>query len=285
MNDSFLNLARPKTPAVLSKRAGVPHHTERAHSKYSASGAERWVSCPGSVALSEGIPDRPSVWSREGTHAHEVLEAVMRILLAGGEISRSVELYPVLRHPDTTRTMVSLAKDAARFILGLHARTPGSDVLVETRIYLSFIHPEMFGTFDGAVIDHWGTLHVFDYKYGAGHFVSPTRNLQMIFYGLGLAHLHHWNFRNVRLWIIQPRVSGYDGPLWWELTTKELRGYVGYLGDAVRRCEEMPDTFVEGSWCHWCRARPICPLKTGKKFDRARSVFGILPLTKATAPP
>ena len=98
--------------------------------------------------------------------------------------------------------MVLYGEAAADYILWLWKEAPGSEILVETRIPLSFIHPEAFGTFDAAIVDYFGTLHVFDYKYGQGHAVSPTGNLQMILYGLGLAHRYQYNFKRVRLWII-----------------------------------------------------------------------------------
>ncbi len=249
----------------------MKHHSERKHSKYSASGAERWFACPGSVQLSEGIPSKDSVWSIEGTKAHEVLETYLRTILINWT---SNVVFP----PNVPKEMVHHAGNAAMGIVGLHLKYPGSEVLVETRIPLDFIHPEAFGTFDGAVVDHFGTLHVFDYKYGAGHAVSPKENLQMIFYGLGLAHQYEWNFKKVRLWIIQPRIKGYDGPTFWELSILELKAYVKKFTDAIERVEKFPQLYVEGSHCHWCNAKGICPLKQEAKNDKARAAFSAVPL-------
>ncbi len=131
----------------------------------------------------------------------------------------------------------------------------------------------MFGTFDGAVLDHFGTLHVFDFKYGT-HVVSPKFNLQMIFYGIGLAHIHHWNFKKARLWIMQPRSRGYEGPIYWEIPILFLKSYVSEFRDAVNRVEKRPDLFKEGEWCFFCKARSICPLKQDAKLEKAQSVFG-----------
>jgi hypothetical protein len=239
-------------------------HGERKHSKYSASGSERWFNCQGSVFLSEGLPDVDSIWSIEGTKAHEVLETIM----SAGE--RQLPF-------GTPKEMVAYGRAAADFILNLAKRTPHSEIMVETRISLPFIHSEMFGTFDGAVVDHFGTLHVFDYKYGAGHAVSPGRpddpNLQMAFYGVGLAHKFGWNFKAVRLWIIQPRIKGYDGPTFVELSIGQLKVQAQRFIEAVARVEENPKRFVEGSWCHWCKAKKVCPLKTSKKLADGQAFF------------
>lgn len=251
-------------------------HKERAHSKFSASGTERWFQCPGSVQLSEGLPDIDSVWSIEGTLAHEVLEATMRLELSGNCGAQAEDYESVVTQRNVTREMVDYANDASDFILGLYQKLPGSEVLVETRIYLDFIHPEAFGTFDAAVIDFWGTLHVFDYKYGAGHAVSPTKNLQMIFYGIGLANKYRWNFKRIRPWIIQPRIKGYDGPSYWELPTVEMRKYVDVFKKAVDRVERYPNKYVEGQHCHWCKAKAICPLKQENKLKKAIEIFKVI---------
>lgn len=249
----------------------MKQHSERKHSKFSASGSERWFNCPGSVALSEGLPDKESVWAKEGTKAHEILEEYMQLILTGA--------YGIKFDPKIPVEMVQHARDAGDFILSLHKKIELSEVQVETRIHLPFIHPEMFGTFDGAVIDYFGTLHVFDYKYGAGVAVSPKENLQMIFYGLGLAAKFNWNFKKVRLWIIQPRIKGYDGPTFWELTMQELLSYIIRFQSAVHRVIAQSEVYVEGSWCHWCKAKTVCPLKKQAKREMAIAAFSTSPLT------
>jgi len=268
-SDAFAQLARPERKAPVATG-----HSERAHSKFSASGAERWFNCPGSVALSEGLPDKSSPWAIEGTQAHEVLEQILRAALDNGI---EVVIEGINGTPATVQ-MMNHAIHAANIILRLHRSLPDSEAMVESRVYLDFIHPEMFGTFDGAVVDHFGTLHVFDYKYGAGHGVHPRENLQMIFYGIGLAHRYHWNFKRVRLWIIQPRIKGYDGPLFWEITTSELKRYVDLFQAAVERVLKFPDEYREGNWCHWCRAKSICPLKRAARMEEAKSLFTLIPI-------
>lgn len=244
-------------------------HGERAHSKFSASGAERWFNCSGSVALSEGLPDKETEWSREGTQAHELLEDILLDRLDKDRPSTAL----VLKAPHDMRIHVT---NAAQFILGLYRKNPINEIFIETRTYLDWIHPEMFGTTDVTIADHFGTLNVMDFKYGAGHAVSPKENLQMIFYGLGVAHQFHWNFRNVRLWIIQPRIRGYDGPIFWDVPMFELRSYEDKFRAAVERVENNPNEYTEGQWCHWCKAKKICPMKTEKKLEKGRALFAPL---------
>ncbi len=49
-----------------------------AHARLSPSAAERWMTCPGSVKLSEAIQDRESQYAAEGTAAHELAEHILR---------------------------------------------------------------------------------------------------------------------------------------------------------------------------------------------------------------
>lgn len=252
-------------------------HSGRAHSKFSASGSERWFNCPGSVELQEGIPRKDNAWSLEGTHAHEVLEQLLRDTITSGGLDKYSLVTPVLVNAPCE--MLSYGLSAVRFIWEVHQKHPGSEILVEDRVYLKFIHPEMFGTFDAAVLDHFGTLHVFDYKYGVGA-VSPIENLQEIFYSIGLAHQYDWNFKRVRLWIIQPRVRGYDGPTFWEISITELRAYVDQFRRAIRRVAREPKAYAEGPWCHWCSAKGVCPLKAEVKLEKAIEVFTASPILR-----
>lgn len=263
------------------------------HSKFSASGAERWLNCPGSVALSEGLPDKDSEASLWGTLAHECLEHLLLFAIRNNvnvvsefsfmAVRRTVEVTPDMKKFNIRidNAMEAHCIRSANFILNLHHKIKDSEIMVETKIGLSFIHPDMFGTFDGAVLDHFKTLHIFDFKYGTGHAVSPAKNLQMIFYALGLAHLHHWNFQKVRLWIDQPRIRGYDGPSFWETSMEEIRSYEKIFKDGVDRVINEPDTFKEnGNWCYFCKAKKICPLKNKSRAGHARMIFGEWPVKK-----
>ena len=243
----------------------------RAHSKYSASGAERWLNCSAAVALAEGLPDVDTEASLRGTLAHKVLERIMLLLLAGELVS--FRMFKTWKGVD--RAMYEDALNAANFILGI-GKDLQAEVRVETRVYLKFIHPEMFGTFDGAVIDYFATLHVFDFKY-CTHLVSPRKNMQMLFYALGMAHRFKWNFEKVRLWIIQPRARGYDGPTYWDISISELRKFEKVFADGVKRVGTKPQ-FKEGDWCFFCKAKKICPLKIETKRSKTIDLFKSVPL-------
>ena len=48
------------------------------HAVLSASSAERWLHCPGSVQLTKDMPDTDTAYTREGTLAHSIGELKLR---------------------------------------------------------------------------------------------------------------------------------------------------------------------------------------------------------------
>ena len=238
-------------------------HSERKHSDFSASGASRWFRCSGSVALSRGVPSKDTKWSLEGTRAHEVLESIMRGSL--------------LEDKNDPPEMVQYAKHSANFIHVLLSKSGPSELLIESRVMLDFIHPEAFGSLDYAIVEYFGTLDILDFKYGLT-LVDPKENLQFIFYALGVAHLYNWNFSWVRMWTLQPRVKNFDGYMFWEISIHELKKYVSVFKKAIERTELYPDLYVEGDHCFFCPAKARCPLKQSVKNEKARMAFMSSPI-------
>lgn len=239
---------------------------KKLHAKFSASGSERWLNCPGSVALSENIPEVESEYAKEGTMAHECLELIMKNNCSDKIILLASKKYPV--------GMVSNAVGFFDKVISLMPH--GSKLLCETRVDLSFVSPGMFGTVDAAIVDIFGTLWVIDYKYGKGRLVSPEENTQMIYYGLGIAHALDFNFENVRLAIAQPRIVHKDGFFrTWDMDVPQLMGWTEKFKEGVKRCKDPFAPFKPGRWCYFCRAQNICPAIENKAFDEAQSDFDL----------
>jgi hypothetical protein len=234
--------------------------TGKKHAKFSASSSERWLNCAASIALSEQAP--PSVESKyavEGTDAHTVLEYTIKKKIADKK-------YP--------REMHTHAKDAIKEIL--KRKLPHAELFAEMKVTLDFIHPEFGGTFDAAIVEHFGRLHVFDYKYGAGVAVDALDNSQMVTYGLGLAHKYDYNFEDACLTIIQPRAFHKKGPVRdWVLSIKELLKWRDKFHRAIELAESPKGKtkFAVGDWCRWCPAKVICPEQTTKALKQAQADF------------
>lgn len=230
----------------------------RAHSKFSASGSERWLNCAASVALEEKAPPSPDTpWSKEGTLAHECLEQ----LLTGGE----TDYFP--------KQMFKYCEKARDWIK-TEARKLRAPLLIEKRVYNNEIHPEMFGTCDAIIPQYMGTLHIIDFKYGAGHLVSPIKNTQMIQYALAVAEAYDWKFERVKMTIIQPR-AGNKFSESWEISITELKNqWLPLWKKGVARVERGDAKPFPGSWCHWCRAKTTCPAKNESRVNAIEQKFG-----------
>lgn len=244
-------------------------HGERKHAKFSASGSERWMTCSGSVALSEGIPSKESEASLEGTLCHEVTEHETKVILGGPGTLTPGELGLI------SYEMRAHAKESARTIVAANKEL-GGDLFIETKADLSFIHDDMFGTLDYSMVSYFDTLYILDLKYGR-YPVSPgtpkAPNTQLAFYAVGEAERFHWNFKKVRLGVLQPRLPRFDGPVFCEMGIEDLRLQVDVFKRAVERVERFPKKYVEGKWCFFCPAKPICPLHTDKKAATVQNAF------------
>jgi hypothetical protein len=171
---------------------------ERKHAKFSASGAARWLACPGSVKLTEKAPPQASSkWADEGTAAHACLEAI----LTKPNRRLAVETQLRAQNPESMVTDVATAADWI-----FDQMTEGVQLDSEIKVLLPVSEPDTFGTCDALLVELFGTLTVVDFKYGV-KVVDPKENPQLMYYAIGAAHKYGYNFTNVRLVIIQPRAE------------------------------------------------------------------------------
>lgn len=232
---------------------------KKAHSTLGASSSDRWINCPGSVALStKAPPPRSSVYAEEGTKAHELLE----LILTNGLKSNF----------KASKDMSKAVNEAVEYIEA--ATSIESTRLVEQRVDLSFIDPDLFGTVDVAIVHEFDQLHVIDYKHGAGYAVDAENNTQMMYYALGIAHRFHYDFRTVKMTIIQPRAFHTDGPIRsWTIPIKDLIAFGDYLRVAVSETRMKSPRIAAGKWCKFCPAAVICPETNQKALSQARIDF------------
>ncbi len=240
---------------------------KKLHAKYSASGSERWLNCPGSPALSLKAPPQPeNRYAVEGTDGHTCLETFLK--------NRNIPAYKIVkllqgRFPDS---MIEYAANTAMQIYSLIPK--GAELLCETEVRLDFVEPGMFGTVDAGIVEMFGVLWVIDYKYGAGRLVNPENNSQAIYYALGIAHKYHFNFDVVRLAIAQPRIAHKDGIFrTWDMPIPELKKWTGIFKEGVERCKDPFADLNPGRWCFFCPAQDICPAIHDGKFNQAQKAF------------
>jgi hypothetical protein len=244
----------------------VKPNEEKAHAVYSASGSSRWLSCPASITLSEKAPpQRESPYALEGTRAHECFEAFLKNGKTAAKKTKDMLFgsYP--------QDMVEHTHDAAIEVWNRASNLP---ILSETKVDLSFISPNMWGTVDAAIVDEFGRLTVIDYKHGIGHTVDPINNSQLAYYALGLSHKYEHNFLDVAMVIIQPRARDESAPVKeWIASIDELRAWEDVFRKGIAACEDPFSDYVAGDHCRWCPAKTICPAISDRAMVQAQIDF------------
>lgn len=229
-----------------------------AHSRLGASGAERWMECPGSVALFNTLAidtesDDPdyrvdgttahagAAWCLEsGTEAWEIVGSGFDGNEFTAEMADSVQVYL-----DVCRSYV----------------TDTSEMFVEFRVYDPAVHEAFYGTVDCCIIDGH-QMFVIDYKHGKGIAVSIKGNPQTRYYANGM--LRHPAAKDVTVVtriIVQPRIPYHpEGPVRREEDSAEfLRGWLEKtLVPAMKRAEEDRG-LSPGPHCRFCPAKLVCP--------------------------
>ncbi len=247
----------------------------RKHARLSPSSADRWLHCPGSVALAEQLPPLPSsVYADEGTHAHAVAE--LKLWRSIGELppKQYEKELAKLKESEYWCGEVDEATDFYADTVIEHLAAAGADaeLMIEQHFSLDKWVPDSFGTSDAVVIGG-STIEVIDLKYGKGVKVSARRNAQLRLYGLGASALFGdlYDFETVRYTIIQPRldhVSTEVTPLN-ELLLWAEEEVVPRATMAV----EGTDYLAVGDWCRWCPAKATCRKHAEHSQEIAKNDF------------
>jgi len=230
------------------------------HSKIGASSMSRWQNCPGSVALSEGMPNTSSSHAAEGTVAHNIAEFSLNNPFSPIEPNLGA-IVPQEGHDiEVTKEMLEAVAVYTDYVQGLESE--GGEVLVEQKLHLKDVHPDLFGTADAIVFSEKAkTLTVIDYKHGAGVGVDVENNVQLMYYALGAALQRDFKgFDKVNIAVVQPRYDHPDGPIReWSIPVIDLMEWAEVLKAAAEATDDPKAPTVPGSWCRWCKAKAVCP--------------------------
>lgn len=247
-----------------------------AHATLSPSSAHRWTKCPGSVALSAGLPDTPSRASEEGTAAHELAA----MCLTQGKAPEAFLGRRIAVELDTFEVDADMVQAVGAYVQAIDFFTQGREHprYIEQEVPLQFFTGEdgAQGTADAIVISG-DELQVHDYKHGRGVEVFAEENTQLLLYALGALTIYGLlhEIDKVRLVIHQPRIK--SGPDEWTLSVEELKSYAGiFRRAAILAMDDNPTAHLTPgeSQCQWCRAKHVCPAlekavvdATGVDFD------------------
>lgn len=234
------------------------------HAELSASSAERWMTCTGSVELSRGLPNVSSAFAAQGTAAHYIGAQCLikhcspthwlgkKALVEGHEIELDEELLEAVQE-----YLDDIAAD----------RKPGDIVFVEQSFTeaLKKLYPRFGGSGDHV---RWRPstkqIRVCDYKHGAGVPVDVDDNKQLKIYALGcLLTNPQFNAEEVEIRIAQPRCDHEAGRFRsYKFPALGLVEFSADLVDAAKRTEDPFATLVPSKKaCKWCPAAGanLCP--------------------------
>lgn len=236
------------------------------------SAADRWTTCMASPRFclenAHLIPaDLSSKFSLEGNTAHEVAAAFLQ----------DREPDPANCPTEIDAEMRMHGWDYAEYVNShiTHANKGMSKLIVEQRQPLWY-YAGRNAYVDAAVVNP-ESLHVFDYKYGAGVAVSPVENLQTTIYAYQIAEPLNLPLDfPITVHIFQPRSRESVGsPAHiWETTAGDIAARAGTIAGKAQviqinnetKATPLPFAPSEKA-CRWCPAKAFCPERQKSMLD------------------
>lgn len=256
-------------------------HKEREHALCGASGAERWLACPGSVAMELKAPgsEEESIYAAEGTQFHELIDKICAPIFAHYNLNgnnslpqkfnvnvnasgdeESFQPYP--------REMQEHAIETIKVLFRAIKKYKPKKVFIEKKVYLN--EPmAMFGTVDFFFAFKHGNktvLFLLDIKYGKGKVVEPS-SPQLIYYALAVQKTYpKIKFQEFWLHIWQPRAEHDEGPLrQYVMKRKEASNWMNTFAEGAVKAMGMAASgfkgeleLTPGDHCGYCSAKAMC---------------------------
>jgi len=234
------------------------------HYKYGGSTAARTINCPAWHLLAEKVPKSPSgdgnSFADDGTLKHNCMEK----LIADPDMDYPSLIGMKYNAQEVTQEMIDdviiptfeayeMFAEKNKFALELS----------ESEV---FMDEEIGGTADILAAND-DTIFIGDFKFGF-NLVSPEENAQGLFYAMcgtetkGVAALFEGK-KKICIFIVQPQYAeqGDDIVQEWWTTPERLNEFAEeYLAAVDSQDVNSP---VAGSYCKYCPAIVVCPIKTG----------------------
>lgn len=224
----------------------------KAHATLSASGADTWMRCAGSVQMCRGLENRSSSYADEGTAAHALAEACLRKGYSADQlIGETFEGY------EATLEMAQYVQEYLDFVLSFKG-----NLLIEQCVDYSkwTSKTDGFGTVDATILND-GTVHVIDFKYGQNEFCDARTAYQPMMYGLGVLNDFGMLFdiKKFELAIVQPRMDSITER---SISLDEMIAWGEKVKTAAEATEAENPPLVPGEkQCRWCDAKHVCPAR------------------------
>jgi hypothetical protein len=231
-----------------------------AHALLSASGSERWIGCPASVAMEFGVQDETNEYAAEGIKAHELAREQLDWLVKFQNDLTLIDSPLDLCNNDSLRSYV---QEYINYLMALNVQP--CMLWFEQKVDFSNAVINGYGTAD-AVIYNESTehLHIVDFKYGFNK-VEAKDNTQMLLYVIGAVNFvnrtisYNGNFKvkTITLHIVQPRIGNFDT---WSLTIEELQDWIKYFQVQSVKALTLSDQYNPSATnCKYCKEKKRCP--------------------------
>lgn len=258
------------------------------HAKLSASSADRWTNCSGSVVLSAGLPNVSSKYAAEGTAAHYIAAECQRFTVFAGSYIGKVALVEGHEIPLTEELVDSVIEFLAYI---RENELPDDKWMVEQTFTPAMrkLDDEFGGSCDRVMWrESEKLLRVYDYKHGAGVPVDVDDNKQLKYYALGaLLTNPQYNAEIVELVIAQPRCDHYAGRIRsFFMPAFELVDYAADLIAAAKRTRVFGAELNPGKkQCKFCPAQAAnkCPAIVEETHELVSASFSMAPIANYSA--
>lgn len=180
------------------------------HALLSASSAHRWLYCPMLPRLEAEYPSRDTIYTREGTSAHELSE--LKLLYKSGKITKRKFNSLVKAFKESTdfynEEMEEMTELYTDIVMEHFNSYENAEMELEKRVDFSDWVPNGFGTSDVVILAD-NVIEIIDLKYGKGMPVSAKQNPQMGLYALGAYATYDmiYDFDRIKMTIVQPRLD------------------------------------------------------------------------------
>lgn len=249
------------------------------------------MNCPGSPALSEGLPETSSSYAVEGTAAHTLAKQCRDMGQPAADFEDTLIAVQLengaTEHVHVDATMTAAVQAFLDEGDRQAAQDPRAVRLYEYQFNLAALNPpeEMFGTADEVnYLPKRRRLHVNDLKYGQGIIVEAVDNQQLLDYAIGAllkfeSEYGYGLIDDLVLTIVQPRIDHSEGIVRsWTVSYDDVLAFAVTLMEKARAVQDPKAPRVVGSWCRFCKAAAICPERRAGAEAVALVEFADMPI-------
>lgn len=224
----------------------IPNNDER-EGLPSASGADKWYNCPGSVVAESVCPkSEGSQIADQGTAIHLALQIGETEGLELDEVT-IVERLDAIKKSAVEDWLLTFGLDPAKTQVGKEER------------YWLYSHDNSERKIASAKLDVFfiNGKHsiIIDYKSGFLHATPAARNAQLKIQALSLWGAWE-NLEHIRVAIAQCRFAAHYDPC--DYTLSDLKNACAELTLMDWRARQPDAPRFAGTWCRYCRANGIC---------------------------